>query len=161
VVARKALAGAFEALNRSGVTVVHLKGGKVFLVKDYIFDLGENFKRSWSALWQKPHRAALPAAPASVAQRSEEHPMVRESDVVTVMVTGDAAVLAIAKSLLDDAGIAYRTKNEHLQHLFGGGVVGTGYNILVGPVQLQVRRVDEAEARMLLADLVEGRSAEP
>ena len=85
--------------------------------------------------------------------------MARESDVVTVMVTADAAVLAIAKSLLDDAGIAYRANNEHLQHLFGGGVLGTGYNILVGPVQLQVRRTDEAEARMLLADLVEGRSA--
>jgi hypothetical protein len=79
--------------------------------------------------------------------------MARETDVVTVLTTGDAALLAIAKSLLDDAGIAYRVKNEHLQHLFGGGVVGTGYNVLVGPMQLQVRREDEAEARMLLADL--------
>ena len=33
----------------SGVTVVSIKRGKVFLVKDFIFDLGENFRRNWSA----------------------------------------------------------------------------------------------------------------
>jgi ketosteroid isomerase-like protein len=32
----------------SGVTVVSIKGGKVFLVKDFIFDLGRNFKLNWS-----------------------------------------------------------------------------------------------------------------
>ncbi len=34
----------------SGVTVITIKGGKVSHVKDYIFDLGENFKLNWSAL---------------------------------------------------------------------------------------------------------------
>ena len=33
----------------SGVTVVSIERGKVFLVKDYIFDLGEDFRRNWSA----------------------------------------------------------------------------------------------------------------
>ena len=33
----------------SGVTVINIEGGKVFLVKDYIFDLGENFKLNWGA----------------------------------------------------------------------------------------------------------------
>ncbi len=33
----------------SGVTVITIKGGKVLLVKDFIFDLGENFKLNWSA----------------------------------------------------------------------------------------------------------------
>ena len=33
----------------SGVTVINIKGGKVILVKDFIFDLGENFKLNWSA----------------------------------------------------------------------------------------------------------------
>ena len=33
----------------SGVTVISIKGGKVFLVKDFIFDLGENFKLNWGA----------------------------------------------------------------------------------------------------------------
>lgn len=32
----------------SGVTVVSIARGKVFLVKDYIFDLGENFRLNWS-----------------------------------------------------------------------------------------------------------------
>jgi ketosteroid isomerase-like protein len=34
----------------SGVTVVSIKRGKVFHVKDYIFDLGDNFRRNWSAV---------------------------------------------------------------------------------------------------------------
>lgn len=33
----------------SGVTVVNISRGKVFLVKDFIFDLGGNFKRNWNA----------------------------------------------------------------------------------------------------------------
>ena len=34
----------------SGVTVISIKGGKVLLVKDFIFDLGENFKLNWGAI---------------------------------------------------------------------------------------------------------------
>jgi ketosteroid isomerase-like protein len=33
----------------SGVTVLTIKGGKVILGRDFIFDLGENFKLNWSA----------------------------------------------------------------------------------------------------------------
>lgn len=33
----------------SGVTVVSISRGKVVLVKDFLFDTGENFKRLWSA----------------------------------------------------------------------------------------------------------------
>ena len=32
----------------SGVTVITVKGGKVSHVKDYIFDLGEEFRLNWS-----------------------------------------------------------------------------------------------------------------
>ena len=38
----------------SGVTVVNIKGGKVFLVKDFIFDLGENFRLNWSSTGTGP-----------------------------------------------------------------------------------------------------------
>jgi ketosteroid isomerase-like protein len=38
-----------RAGENSGVTVVSIKRGRVFLVKDFIFDLGDNFKRNWSA----------------------------------------------------------------------------------------------------------------
>jgi len=34
----------------SGVTVITLEGGKVRLVKDFIFDLGENFRLNWSGV---------------------------------------------------------------------------------------------------------------
>ena len=34
----------------SGVTVVSIKRGRVFFVKDFIFDLGDNFRRNWSAV---------------------------------------------------------------------------------------------------------------
>jgi ketosteroid isomerase-like protein len=33
----------------SGVTVISIRGGKVVQAKDYIFDLGSNFKQNWSA----------------------------------------------------------------------------------------------------------------
>jgi ketosteroid isomerase-like protein len=33
----------------SGVTVISIERGKVILVKDYIFDLGENFRLNWGA----------------------------------------------------------------------------------------------------------------
>lgn len=38
-----------RAGRNSGVTVVHIRHSKVFLVKDFIFDLGDNFRRNWSA----------------------------------------------------------------------------------------------------------------
>lgn len=34
----------------SGVTVVTIDRGKVIYVKDFIFDLGDNFRRNWGAL---------------------------------------------------------------------------------------------------------------
>jgi ketosteroid isomerase-like protein len=34
----------------SGVTVVSIERGRVFLVKDFISDLGENFRLSWSTV---------------------------------------------------------------------------------------------------------------
>jgi len=36
-------------VKNSGVTLISTKGGKVIHVKDFIFDLGENFKLNWSA----------------------------------------------------------------------------------------------------------------
>ena len=39
-----------RAGQNSGVTVISIKNGKVFRVKDFIFDLGENFKLNWGAI---------------------------------------------------------------------------------------------------------------
>jgi uncharacterized protein (TIGR02246 family) len=38
-----------RAGQNSGVTVISIVRGKVVFVKDFIFDLGDNFRRNWSA----------------------------------------------------------------------------------------------------------------
>ena len=40
---------AIPLCRNSGVTKIGIKHGKVFMAKDYIFDLCENFQRNWSA----------------------------------------------------------------------------------------------------------------
>jgi ketosteroid isomerase-like protein len=37
-----------RAGQNSGVTVISITGGKVVMAKDFIFDLGDNFKLNWS-----------------------------------------------------------------------------------------------------------------
>jgi hypothetical protein len=67
-------------------------------------------------------------------------------DPVTVLVSRDPGLLAVAKSLLEAAGIDYFAKGENLQN--------------VPPylhwVELLVPAMDGAEARALLADLNTG-----
>ena len=81
----------------------------------------------------------------------------RESgEPVTVLETGDPGLLAVAKSLLEGAGIPYFAKGEALQNLFGAGTFGTGFNVVTGPVELQVAESDAAQAHALLIDLSQG-----
>jgi hypothetical protein len=65
---------------------------------------------------------------------------------VTVLQTRDPGVLALAESLLDDAGIEHVTKGEFLQNVPGQIVW----------IELQVPGEDAAQAKMLLADLDAG-----
>jgi hypothetical protein len=68
---------------------------------------------------------------------------------VTVLESGDPGLIAVAKSLLDSAGIQYFAKGEVLQNLFGWGL-----NPLVGRlVELQVASDDADDAKALLRDL--------
>ena len=71
-------------------------------------------------------------------------------ELVTVLETGDQSLVAVAKSILDGAGIPCIARNERLQNLFGWGTIGTGYNIAMGPIRLQVLREDEEVAKELL-----------
>ena len=73
--------------------------------------------------------------------------------MVTVLETGDQRLIAVAKSLLDSAGIPSIARNERLQNLLGWGSVGTGFNALTGPIRLQVLKEDESDARELLTAL--------
>jgi hypothetical protein len=73
-------------------------------------------------------------------------------ELVTVLEVTDPSALMFAKSILEGAGIRYFAKGERLQNLFGGGRLGLGFNLVVGPVRLQVACEDEKAARILLTD---------
>lgn len=82
------------------------------------------------------------------------------NELVTVYATGNGALIALAKSILEDAGIPYFAKGEGLQDLFGAGRLGVGFNSAIGPVEIQVAGKHFEEARLLLQDLDEGRPAD-
>ena len=82
------------------------------------------------------------------------------ADLVTIFATGNLALLALAKSILEEAGIVYLAKGEGLQNLFAAGSVG-GYNPALGPVEIQVAAEYEDEGRALLRDLENDASLEP
>ena len=71
-------------------------------------------------------------------------------EFVTVLETGDQSLVAVAKSILDSAGIPCVARNERLQNLFGWGSIGTGFNAAMGPIRIEVLKEDEETARELL-----------
>lgn len=73
--------------------------------------------------------------------------------LVTVLETSEPALLAVAKSILEDAGIEFAANGEGLQSLFGQGQIAI--NAIVGPVRLQVAAEDAQEAMALLQELAE------
>jgi hypothetical protein len=73
--------------------------------------------------------------------------------LVTVFKSGNEALIALAKSILDEANIQYLVKNEGVQDLLGIGVFGTGFNPITGPVQIQVLPGDSDYAAALLGDV--------
>lgn len=77
----------------------------------------------------------------------------KPSGPVTVLESSDPGLLAVAKSLLEDANIEYFAKGEGVQDLFAVGRFGTGFNPFVGAIQLQVAAEDAEEAKTLLHDL--------
>jgi hypothetical protein len=79
----------------------------------------------------------------------------RDIELVTVLESGDTAVIAVAESLLDGAEIPYLARGEMIQDLFGLGRL-TAVNPITGPVVIQVDRADLADAQLLLADLLTG-----
>jgi len=87
----------------------------------------------------------------------EEHP---DPKIETVYATGDPALVAMAKSLLEDAKIEYFTKGYEIQDLIGIGTLG-GLNNVTGPVEFAVAAEDAPTARELLAHLDDAVSNEP
>src|SRR5207249_1278895 len=71
--------------------------------------------------------------------------------LVSVLTSADPLRIAAFKSVLDEAGIRYVTKGEGLQDLFAAGRLGTGFNPIAGPVELEVESEYEHTAKDLLA----------
>jgi len=74
-------------------------------------------------------------------------------ELVTVFESGNPAILAIAKSLLEGAGIAFLAKGEEFQDVFTLP--------LTEPVHILVEPERAEEARELLRELQESGPAEP
>ena len=83
-------------------------------------------------------------------QEKEDH-----ERLVSVFETGNEAIVAVVKSILDEAKIRYLAEGEGVQDLFGVGVLGTGFNPITGPVIFQVMPEDAEYARELLKDVSE------
>jgi hypothetical protein len=76
-------------------------------------------------------------------------PESHESELVTVLEARDLAIVALAKSILDEAGIEYVAKGELPME-----------QLAVGPMEIQVDKNDAEQARDLLADLEDSAPAE-
>jgi hypothetical protein len=74
-------------------------------------------------------------------------------ELTTVFSSGDPALIALAKSLLEAEDIEYFIRAEAVQDLLGWGRIGAGYNIATGPTEFVVRDDDAERARELLHDL--------
>lgn len=87
----------------------------------------------------------------------EQHP---DLELVTVLETGDPALLAVAESLLIDAEIPYLKRGDFLQDLFALGRLGTGANPITGPVAVQVAKENADSALQVLAEIEAGEPAD-
>ena len=83
-------------------------------------------------------------------QEKEDH-----EKLVPVFETGNEAIVAVVKSLLDEAKIRYLAEGEGVENLFGVGVIGTGFNPITGPVVFKVMPGDAQYAKDILKDVKE------
>jgi hypothetical protein len=75
-----------------------------------------------------------------------------DAELVSVLATGDASLIAVAKSLLEGEDIDYFVRGDGLQDLFGLGRI-TGFSYAMGPAEFWVRADDAERARALLKEL--------
>jgi len=97
-------------------------------------------------------QCGAPLAEVVEGEPGDDSPSPADGVVLAGCLTG-AARTPLAKSLLEDAGIEFYTRNEITQSLFGWGQVGTGFNPVVGPVEFWVPESSLAEAKALLESL--------
>ncbi len=83
-----------------------------------------------------------------------------ENPWVTLLSSADSGELAVIKSLLEESEIPYFVRGEGVQDLMGIGRITGGYNLLTGPMELQVPKQDAEAARELLADFLTQRESD-
>lgn len=77
-------------------------------------------------------------------------------ELQSVFRTGESDLIAMAKSVLEAENIEYYVRAEGVQQLFGGGSLGSGYNLFTGPADFVVRAEDAERAKELLEPLTDG-----
>lgn len=80
----------------------------------------------------------------------------RPAELVTVFRASSPIESAIAESILRSAGVDFLTRGDYVQDLFGLGRFPRGMNIIVGPIEIQVRSEDAADATALLENVRTG-----
>jgi hypothetical protein len=76
-----------------------------------------------------------------------------EAEFPEVLALSDPGLLALAESILDEAGIRFYVANDEAPGLFGAGQLG-GRNQIVGPQVLRVQASRLEEAKELLETLI-------
>ena len=72
--------------------------------------------------------------------------MDKKLNIVTLYKPVNETEFSILSSLLEKENIHFYVKNDNVQDLFGYGRIGTGYNILTGPIIMQVDKKDYSAA---------------
>lgn len=72
-----------------------------------------------------------------------------EEKLITIF-SGDESQALVAQTLLDSQNVKYSVKNELIQGIEGLGAIGTGYNPIFGPIEIQVLEEDVDKTKELL-----------
>lgn len=80
------------------------------------------------------------------------HPAIPDDPLVTCLRAYDVQSLPHVRAVLEAAGIPHVVEGEGVQTLSGVGLLGTGYNLALGPPVVRVPRSRLAEAVAALAE---------
>ncbi len=71
-------------------------------------------------------------------------------DLVTVYIPRDDADRLVICSLLDSYNVKYHAKNLGVQNLIGAGMLGGGFNLATGQVEIQVIESDFEKVKEII-----------
>ncbi len=73
-----------------------------------------------------------------------------KNDMVTVYIPKDEADRLVICALLDSFSVKYYSKNLGVQNLIGAGMLGGGFNLATGQVEIQVLRSELEEVKSII-----------